>query len=706
MTIKTVNSGQTTSNPRVVSGDTLVVSSGGVTDDTVILSGGVLSALDGARVEGSTTISAGGILRAAASVGIDGFFNVISGATFSGGRITDGNYGYVSQGGNLSGTTVSSGGEIDAGYDGWFDGGALTQVTVAADGWVNAFGTSASFTSGSLSGSGATVRLAGGAVASSVTVGTGATLLVSSGSVTNYTTVDGGKVYLAATGASNNTTFTSRGGTVEFGSAYADPRLYVASSNVSLIYDSGAALSNVQALSGARITVTSGARIDGQVAVSAGGTLVLNGAAGSGTIGLDGDGAHLVVNGTTMPTNVISGFSAGDTIDLTAIPKSSIRNVIRTTSGITFQTVDGNSYTLAVRNASTLGYALQDDGTGRTLYTTCFAAGTMIRGTTGDVAVEDLTRGDLVETLSGPRPVLWVGHRHITVETQPVPEENWLVRFRAGALAEGIPSRDLLVTQEHCMVFEGKLVPARMLVNDRSIVIDRSIGDYTYYHVEFAEHEAIWAEDALTESYLDSGNRSQFANADIAALHLPASRASAGSDRLPLATGRDFVEPIHRALADRASMLYGAPDSGRLALCDEPRLQLLLADGTLLFPHRRTGSHVLFALPSGVTSATLISRSARPCDTMGRFVDDRRLLGVLVGDITLFDAHETQTLTSHLVDATLPGWNSVETAQMRWTSGAAKIELARETELDGTMMAVAIKACGPYSALPTGALAA
>ncbi|WP_202208907.1 Hint domain-containing protein, partial [Gluconobacter sp. Gdi] len=72
----------------------------------------------------------------------------------------------------------------------------------------------------------------------------------------------------------------------------------------------------------------------------------------------------------------------------------------------------------------------------------------------------------------------------ITVSSQPVPEENWLVRIREGALAEGVPSRDLLLTQEHCMVFEGKLVPARMLVNGASILIDRTINSYTYYHVE------------------------------------------------------------------------------------------------------------------------------------------------------------------------------------------------------------------------------
>jgi len=40
------------------------------------------------------------------------------------------------------------------------------------------------------------------------------------------------------------------------------------------------------------------------------------------------------------------------------------------------------------------------------------------------------------------------------------------------------------------MVFEGKLVPARMLVNGVSILIDGTISGYTCSHVELESHAA------------------------------------------------------------------------------------------------------------------------------------------------------------------------------------------------------------------------
>ncbi|WP_367160790.1 Hint domain-containing protein [Kozakia baliensis] len=53
------------------------------------------------------------------------------------------------------------------------------------------------------------------------------------------------------------------------------------------------------------------------------------------------------------------------------------------------------------------------------------------------------------------------------------------------------------------MYFDGRFIPARMLVNGGSIAYDHSFSRYDYYHIETADHSVIFAESMPTESYLD-----------------------------------------------------------------------------------------------------------------------------------------------------------------------------------------------------------
>ncbi|OAZ70812.1 hypothetical protein SRCM100623_02163 [Acetobacter pasteurianus] len=68
------------------------------------------------------------------------------------------------------------------------------------------------------------------------------------------------------------------------------------------------------------------------------------------------------------------------------------------------------------------------------------------------------------------------------------------------AIADGVPYKDMLITAEHCLFFEGKFVPVRMLVNGVSIFYDKSITSYDYYHVETDQHSVITADGMLTEA--------------------------------------------------------------------------------------------------------------------------------------------------------------------------------------------------------------
>ena len=142
----------------------------------------------------------------------------------------------------------------------------------------------------------------------------------------------------------------------------------------------------------------------------------------------------------------------------------------------------------------------------------CFMAGTMIRTPTGEVAIETLSIGDLVETVSGDAvPVRWVGRQ--TVAPRFVDELRLPVRIKAGALDENVPGRDLVVSPDHALFIDGVLVHAAALINGSTVVRERDVPMvFTYYHVEAADHALILAENTPVESFIDNVDRARFDN--------------------------------------------------------------------------------------------------------------------------------------------------------------------------------------------------
>lgn len=151
----------------------------------------------------------------------------------------------------------------------------------------------------------------------------------------------------------------------------------------------------------------------------------------------------------------------------------------------------------------------------------CFVAGTRIATARGEVAVEELRVGDLVVTQGGGaplQPVVWLGHSHVDIARHRDPARIAPVRIAAGALAEGVPHRDLCVSPDHGIALDGHLVPAGLLVNGATIVQELWRPEVTYWHVELPAHALLVSEGAATESYLDDGNRKHFDNHAIATL--------------------------------------------------------------------------------------------------------------------------------------------------------------------------------------------
>ena len=313
---------------------------------------------------------------------------------------------------------------------------------------------------------------------------------------------------------------------------------------------------------------------------------------------------------------------------------------------------------------------------------TCLVTGSRIRTAHGDIAVEDLYAGDEIVTLRDGKetiePVVWVGHRRLDIAAHPHPEEVVPVRIRAHAIAEGQPARDLLLSQDHCLFLDGKCVPAGLLVNGGSIAFERATRDVTYHHVELAKHGVMLAEGLPTESYLDTGNRDWFANAEGPTKLHPDFAVNADASAwttnacAPLATAATDVEPIWSRLAKRSAELGHAAQVARTTPDADVRL---MADGKALRPVE-TGEGVYgFVVPRGTRSVSLESRFCIPVDVGAPYLGDIRRLGVRVETVTV-RSEDTETVINADDPRLTQGWYDAErqgAETWRWTDGAARL---------------------------------
>jgi Hint domain len=197
---------------------------------------------------------------------------------------------------------------------------------------------------------------------------------------------------------------------------------------------------------------------------------------------------------------------------------------------------------------------------------TCFLAGTIISTPDGGVPVETLRRGDLVLANDGRSlPVDWLGVQTVSMmfadKLRALP-----IRIKTSALAENVPSRDLLVSPDHALLIEGALIQAGALVNGTSIVRETNVPTvFTYYHVEVEDHSLILAENTPAETFVDNVDRLGFDNwAEHEALYpdgkqvaeLPYPRAKAH---------RQVPVSIRVMLAARAQTIGAADDQAAVA---------------------------------------------------------------------------------------------------------------------------------------------
>ncbi|WP_282603828.1 Hint domain-containing protein [Paracoccus sp. PARArs4] len=142
----------------------------------------------------------------------------------------------------------------------------------------------------------------------------------------------------------------------------------------------------------------------------------------------------------------------------------------------------------------------------------CFVTGTLIAPPRGQIAVEDLAVGDHVLNRDGAAcPIRWIGRRDLP-EAEIAAEPNLRpIRIARGALGQGLPSQDLMVSPQHRVLVRSGiarrmfgtdevLVAAKSLVGLKGVEVCADGPAPSYVHILFDDHQIILSNGAPTES--------------------------------------------------------------------------------------------------------------------------------------------------------------------------------------------------------------
>jgi PKD repeat protein len=389
----------------------------------------------------------------------------------------------------------------------------------------------------------------------------------------------------------------------------------------------------------------------------------------------------------------INDFAPGDQIELKGVTATSatfIQNSGAPGGTIDFYNSTGTitaALSLATGTFASNAFHVTPDPNGGVDLTVCFLEGTKLLGLHGDIAVEDMEPGDRLITDSGAmRPVKWVGRRTIDASRHPRPETVWPIRIEAGAIDHGLPERTLYLSPDHAIFIDGCLIPAKILVNGRSIVQEPR-DRFTYFHVELESHDILLAESLPVESYLETGNRNFFENSGAAMVLHPhmAQIKREAEGCAPFHEHGDQVTAIRNRLLERLPKLRETHDCRLRALTDQGELNVTVIDSTTY--------RIDLAYPDA--NLVLVSNAMVPAeyDAASR---DRRRLGL---DIAALEIETTTGIRT--IDRDEPalraGWH-IDEATHRWTNGEAMIPASLLE--GGHALIVRLNAVATYAANP------
>jgi autotransporter passenger strand-loop-strand repeat protein len=414
----------------------------------------------------------------------------------------------------------------------------------------------------------ATVVFAGGVLRSKGgtlinPVASGGDILDGPGDPTTGAEIYSGGVLIVETGGEAQDTTVNSGGTlVEAGGTVAGTQnsggTVVSAALVIVgpkgVISTGSSTSSYSVTSGVTEYVFAGGTADATT-IAAGGLLDLAGGTATGGIFFSGGGGTLEIDDVT-PTAVISGFVAGDVIDLTGVAFVSGGSATLGGDDVLTVTEGGTNIQLNFDGSVTGdNFSVYADAAGTgTDVAPCYCAGTRIRTPAADIPVEHLAIGDLVQTLGGTaQPIKWIGKRSYAGAFAAVNPNLWPVLIRAGALSDNIPARDLYVSPEHAIYLDKRLIQARLLVNGSSIVVAKHAEVIEYYHIELAAHDVIYAEGAAAETFVDCDSRGMFHNAGEFSALYPGAAPKKWAFCAPMLERGQKLAAIQRRLLTRAT---------------------------------------------------------------------------------------------------------------------------------------------------------
>ncbi len=237
---------------------------------------------------------------------------------------------------------------------------------------------------------------------------------------------------------------------------------------------------------------------------------------GNDTI-IGGQGADELYGG--FGDDLFIGGSAGDVVVGVEDPDGLDWDVLDLTgSNVDFITYDPTDLTYdPVSGIGESGTVTFLDGTTMTFaeieqVIPCFTPGTAIATPKGERLVEELREGDRIITRdNGIQEIRWVGRKEMTGKSLVANPHLKPILIRAGALGNGLPERDMLVSPNHRVLvasdktqlfFEENevLAAAKHLVGSEGIHAVDVMGT-AYIHFMFDRHEVVLSNGAWTESF-------------------------------------------------------------------------------------------------------------------------------------------------------------------------------------------------------------